>query len=280
MLDKINSFRGDYDFLSNFYSARVIYDGITYMNSEAAFQAQKCLYPEDKLQFSTMSPSNAKKAGHRVQLRPGWEEVKVDVMRNIVYAKFIQNPELADKLLATGDTFLEEGNTWGDRTWGTVNGVGNNYLGKILMGVRSDIRALRNTQTQPTYSQSIQQTLDNINNIMQEPLTLQNIMLNQMDRQRRACTEAIDYARNIAAQYKYFIDQNNIIQVYVVKGILQRDENGFYHIAMSEQQIKDLGYDYNKVKGVANELGSIEELFYNAIAEYKHQKEILRAMED
>ena len=35
----IDSFSGEYDFLSNFYNCPVEYEGITYLNSEAAFQA-------------------------------------------------------------------------------------------------------------------------------------------------------------------------------------------------------------------------------------------------
>ena len=62
-------------------------------------------------------------------------------MEEIVRAKFTQNIELADKLLATGDAYLEEGNTWGDRIWGTVNGSGANRLGFILMQVRAEIKS-------------------------------------------------------------------------------------------------------------------------------------------
>ena len=41
--------KGDsYDFLSNFYSAAIEYDGLTFLNAEAAFQAQKCLTEEEK----------------------------------------------------------------------------------------------------------------------------------------------------------------------------------------------------------------------------------------
>lgn len=54
--------------------------------------------------------------------------------------KFTQNTELADKLLATGDAYLEEGNTWGDRIWGTVNGSGANRLGVILMQIRAELK--------------------------------------------------------------------------------------------------------------------------------------------
>ena len=72
-------------------------------------------------------------------MRSDWEEVKDKVMYEIVLAKFTQNPDLKEKLLATGDESLEEGNTWGDTIWGTVDGVGENRLGKILMRVRDEL---------------------------------------------------------------------------------------------------------------------------------------------
>ena len=79
----------------------------------------------------------AKREGYKVKLRENWEDIKIDVMYQIVLAKFSQNEFLKKKLIATGREWLEEGNTWGDRTWGTVDGVGNNYLGKVLMAVQS-----------------------------------------------------------------------------------------------------------------------------------------------
>ena len=60
-------------------------------------------------------------------------------MLSLIRGKF-QWPDLQVKLLATGDAYLEEGNTWGDRIWGTVDGQGENRLGKILMQVRDEAR--------------------------------------------------------------------------------------------------------------------------------------------
>lgn len=136
---KIDSFRGDYFFLSNFYEAPVSYDGLTYKNNEAAFQAQK-INAKDRHTFTDLSASEAKRLGRIVILRRDWEHVKVKIMYEIVKAKFEQNPDLRIKLLNTGDAELEEGNTWGDRIWGTVNGSGQNLLGKILMQVRDELR--------------------------------------------------------------------------------------------------------------------------------------------
>lgn len=138
----INSFKGENYYLSNFSPYPVHYDGISYQNAEAAFQAQKCTRHSERVRFSRLNASEAKKFGRRVSLRPDWEECKVRLMREIVFAKFGQNPELRDKLLATGDEYLEEGNTWGDRIWGTVNGQGANLLGRILMEAREYFQEL------------------------------------------------------------------------------------------------------------------------------------------
>lgn len=137
----IDSFRGEYYFLSNFYNCKVTFEGITYLNNEAAFQSIKTLDMAERKKFADMDPSTAKRAGRRVSLRSDWEEIKVGVMYDICKAKFTQNEELREKLLATGDEELVEGNDWGDRIWGKVNGVGANNLGKILMRIREELRA-------------------------------------------------------------------------------------------------------------------------------------------
>ncbi|MBQ1256000.1 MAG: DUF1768 domain-containing protein [Clostridia bacterium] len=131
-----------YRFLSNFYEAKVEYKGLVYQNTEAAFQAQKCMTEEEKLPFTEYGPGKSKGMGRRVQLRPDWEEVKTGIMEEIVRAKFTQHPELAFMLLATGDKVLVEGNHWGDTCWGVDvrTGQGENRLGKILMKVREELK--------------------------------------------------------------------------------------------------------------------------------------------
>ena len=139
-MEKINSFRNEYFFLSNFYEVDITYNGITYKNNEAAFQAQKTDNEEVRKQFANLTPKSAKRKGRKVDLVPYWDINKFGIMKDICMTKFIQNPDLREKLLSTGDTLLEEGNNWGDRIWGTVNGKGQNNLGKILMQVRDEIR--------------------------------------------------------------------------------------------------------------------------------------------
>lgn len=139
---KIASFRAQYDFLSNFYNRPITYKGLIYDNNEAAFQAQKCITEEEKANFCNCSPSKAKSRGRSVKLRSDWESIKIGVMEDVVYLKFTQHPDLAARLLATGETELVEGNTWGDCFWGfdTRTQQGQNHLGKILMQVRSQLR--------------------------------------------------------------------------------------------------------------------------------------------
>lgn len=62
-MDKIDSFSGEYEFLSNFYDAPVTFDGLTYRNSEAAFQAQKVLEKDARVGFTKLNPTEAKKLG-------------------------------------------------------------------------------------------------------------------------------------------------------------------------------------------------------------------------
>lgn len=139
---KIGIFDGEYSFLSNFANAPVLYDGIVYLNSEAAFQAQKTIDKSMRKEFSLYNPSEAKKAGRRVNLRPDWEQVKEQIMYEIVRAKFTQNEDLRQKLIDTGDAYLEEGTWWNDRVWGIdlKTGIGENKLGKILMRVREELK--------------------------------------------------------------------------------------------------------------------------------------------
>jgi predicted NAD-dependent protein-ADP-ribosyltransferase YbiA (DUF1768 family) len=83
-----------------------------------------------------MTPALAKKLGGLLPVRPGWEQNKIDVMRDILRIKFAK-PDMWRKLAATGDEELIEGNYWNDIFWGVCKGQGQNNLGKLLMEIRS-----------------------------------------------------------------------------------------------------------------------------------------------
>ncbi len=140
----INSFQGEYFFLSNFFYSPFEFDGEIYSTVEHAFQAVKTFDTEQRQSIClAASPAQAKQMGRAVQLRPDWEQVKFDIMLALLRLKFSQ-ADLRQKLLDTGDSELIEGNTWGDKVWGCVlykgQWVGQNHLGKLLMQVRADIR--------------------------------------------------------------------------------------------------------------------------------------------
>lgn len=135
----IKEFRGKYYFLSNFYSAPVLYDGIKYNNNEAAFQAQKTLDLNLRKNFSTLEPNTAKARGRKIKLREDWEDVKDQIMYEICLAKFSQNENLKNLLLSTNNEKLIEGNNWNDTYWGVSYGVGKNKLGMILMKIRNEL---------------------------------------------------------------------------------------------------------------------------------------------
>ena len=145
----IKGFRGDYSFLSNFQACPIEYEGIRYKSAEAAFQAQKTDDPDQKAKFANIGPKDAKYLGRRVSLRPDWESIKLQKMYEIVYRKFAQNPDLAEKLLATDDRYLEETNAWRDTFWGVDarTGYGQNHLGKILMKIRSELRSAKEAES-------------------------------------------------------------------------------------------------------------------------------------
>lgn len=141
-MTRIDRFTGDYAFLSNFYACDVTYDGMGFRSVEHAFQAAKTLEHTERARIaSCATPGQAKRLGRSVLLRQDWPEVRLSVMAELLGEKFGRHHELAEKLLATGDASLIEGNTWNDHFWGVCQGKGENYLGRLLMAVRSILKA-------------------------------------------------------------------------------------------------------------------------------------------
>lgn len=136
----IDSFSGQYAWLSNFYTAPVPLDGVNYLSVEHAYQAAKTLNPKLRLKIKlTSSAGSAKRLGRQLELREDWEDVKLKIMEDLVYQKFTIHEGLRLKLVATNPAELVEGNHWGDTFWGVCKGEGENHLGKILMIVRDHV---------------------------------------------------------------------------------------------------------------------------------------------
>jgi ribA/ribD-fused uncharacterized protein len=157
IIDWLDDFMGPqpYAFMSNFYERPVTYLGLEFPTTEHAFAWAK-VDPDDHdaeawrdLIAHAEGPGSAKSYGRKCPLRPDWEAIKFNVMHEIVWAKFDQNVDLAAKLLATGDAYIQEGTLWGDEIWGVdlaasdhpFERPGTNWLGTQLMEVRARLRA-------------------------------------------------------------------------------------------------------------------------------------------
>ena len=138
----IDSFSEEYRWLSNFYHAPIVYNGVRYSSTEVAYQAAKAIDDDTRARFVGLNSSAAKRLGREIHLRSDWDIVKDKVMYDVCLLKFTTHDDLKQKLLATGERELIEGNWWGDTYWGVCNGIGKNMLGQTLMKIRSEIRSV------------------------------------------------------------------------------------------------------------------------------------------
>jgi ribA/ribD-fused uncharacterized protein len=130
-----------YGCFSNF-SPHPVFIGTTWPTSEHYFQAQK--FEDGALRMKiqmTKSPMIAARLGRNREwpLRPDWEQIKDDVMRQAIKAKVMQHADVRETLLSTGDALIVE-HTTNDRYWADGgDGGGLNMLGRILMEVRAEL---------------------------------------------------------------------------------------------------------------------------------------------
>ena len=142
----ITSFEGKYSFLSNFYACQTEYHNVKYPTSEHAYQAAKTNNPIQREAIKNAdTPDDAKRLGRRVEIKSNWDEIKDEVMYEIVLNKF-KNKRMQAKLLATENEQLVEGNYWHDNHFGScyckkcLQKPKGNVLGKILMRVRKELK--------------------------------------------------------------------------------------------------------------------------------------------
>lgn len=166
----IEKFQGTY--LSNFYAAPVVRNGITYPSVEHAYQAAKfssetfsSLNEEQKKALSevlrekgyaepikdfgtiftepTIPSGITKTVANKLRewgfVRKDWDDTRIEIMINLLLQKY-SIPELRDKLKDTKDLYLMEGNDWEDTLWGVCDGKGKNMLGRTIMNIREKIK--------------------------------------------------------------------------------------------------------------------------------------------
>ena len=131
---------------SNFYNAPIVIDGAEWKTSEHYFQAMKFAttdpaYMEKIKQVAKPGESARLGRSRSHPLRSDWEEVKDDIMRQALKAKFTQHPNLKKILMSTGKADLVE-HTKNDRYWGDGgDGTGKNMLGTLLVELRESLKA-------------------------------------------------------------------------------------------------------------------------------------------
>lgn len=150
-IKEIKGFRGDYEYLSNMYllDVAIEYNGLLYKSSENAYQSSKFDDISMKIDIQSMTPKQSKNYAKKNKhlIISNWNNIRLNVMREVVFKKFLYNIELQKMLVGIGDAYIEETNNWNDTFYGVCDGVGENNLGIILM------------QTQKYFSYKIKKAL-------------------------------------------------------------------------------------------------------------------------
>ena len=139
--EEIAGFTEEYAFLDNRFPAPLTVDGEPYLCAESAFQASKTRDPNQRAAFHSYSGQKAREKGAHLKPDIEWESQKTEIMRRILMAKFRQNPELREKLLATGSAQLTHYSNK-EKYWGvnSYTRTGENMLGRLLTELRAQLQ--------------------------------------------------------------------------------------------------------------------------------------------
>lgn len=158
IINDLNGFRGEYEIFSNFSKHENISivlpykskNGIKYSanNIETLFQAAKMqeVYQIEEIVKSN-DPKIAKYLGRRYKMRKDWEEIKEQVMKELLEKKFNVSNKFRTKLLSIpNDMFIVEMNNFCDKEWGVCSKtfLGKNKLGKLLMELKQEKKGKKN----------------------------------------------------------------------------------------------------------------------------------------
>lgn len=136
-----------YGVFSNLFQRQIVFEGRKFPTAEHAYQAARPRRAAvQKWILAAPSPSLLAMAAHGLytwEIAPDWAQIKYTRMRKVLRAKFSQHEDLRQVLLSTGDARLVEVGRVDspvNRTWGEVNGKGQNMLGVLLMELRTELR--------------------------------------------------------------------------------------------------------------------------------------------
>ncbi len=160
----IDSFTGQYAALSLIHRCGFFFEGDEYHSAAAAIEAAKILNRPDRISFIgwNCKPWKVRTMGKGISaywIRPDWKIAEEPVMLEIQRSKFSW-PDMRKVLLSTEDAELIYGNVCHDNIWGVCKcrtvppaqrkygigarctGAGDNRLGRILMRVREECKAV------------------------------------------------------------------------------------------------------------------------------------------
>ncbi len=134
---------------SNFSSFAVRWKGKLWPTSEHAYQAAHFFATAPALAAKILKARSAHDAlklarANTAKFPNNWDDVRFDIMTDIVRHKVQQHPYVQYKLMLTGKRLLIE-DSFRDAVWGWgPRKTGRNELGKIWMKIRDELRGLKN----------------------------------------------------------------------------------------------------------------------------------------
>ncbi|MBO5524148.1 MAG: NADAR family protein [Roseburia sp.] len=145
-------------YLSNWFMSQFEVDGVKFSSMEQYMMYKKAqLFQDDERMsgiMATCDVAEIKSLGRKVQGFDDdiWNENKYRIVKEGIKQKFVQNEELLEKLLSTGDEILAEcavrDTIWGiglsmgdNRRTDKKQWKGKNLLGKALMEVRDELKS-------------------------------------------------------------------------------------------------------------------------------------------
>ena len=147
-------------YMSNLNESPFFLNNENHKTGEHGLQMEKAWFHRDyeavtKIRKAS-TPAEAKDIGRGITSSPEWNVYKYMAADKVSYARYTQNPELAERLCATGDSNLLEAST--DTDWGigisiwdnavvSGEGPGNNNFGKSTERVRSKLQKDKRERT-------------------------------------------------------------------------------------------------------------------------------------
>ena len=139
--NEIWGFFNHYSFMNPWIKTPITVEGITFDSLQRAFTYQKANRKNEKefILREDLTPKELAEYHEMIPNPPRWRETEKRILQFLHDQKFPIGSSLAEQIVDTSNYLLLNENYWGDTRLGTVNGCGQNLLGRILMDRREVI---------------------------------------------------------------------------------------------------------------------------------------------